>query len=276
MDCDEVNDLCDELTTMNKLALMLAVTALSLAAPAARADSSAHILETEPPDGATLGRQESLWVRIEYRSEEPISLWARPYLNGKEVKEAISNASLTYVGAGEALGWFALIEPGDVDEIRIKAGGGKPYREWELARQPVRLRWTDTVMSAEQRAPWVEEALAKEQARYAEDARQRAAEPVTMTDTALFSGFMLTVLALLVAGISVPLWSVWKWRGGWRMAAAVPACAILFVVAQIVLDTASDPTSHNLWPFEILQVGVTSLLFVGLLKLMRRFKRVQD
>ena len=260
---------------MHRIFVLLVVAALWLPVPTARADSSARILETQPAAAATLGHQEYLWVRIEYTSDEPISLWARPYRNGNEVQEAMSNTSLSYVGSGQALGWFALIESGDVDEIRIRAGGGKPYREWELTRQPVQLRWTDAAPSAEPRAQWVEDLLATEKARRAQDAQRRANEPVTTGATALFSGFMLLVLSLLIAGIGVPLWSVWRWRGGWRIAAAVPACVMLFVVLRIIVDTARDPTSHNLWPFEVLQFGIAALLIIGVLKLVRRFMDVQ-
>jgi hypothetical protein len=80
---------------------------------------------------------------------------------------------------------------------------------------------------------------------------------------------------LFIAGVAVPLWSVWKWRGGWKIAAAVPAAIILFVVARIVIDTARDPTSHNLWPFEILEFGLLGLAIIGALKLARRFLRVE-
>jgi len=44
-----------------------------------------------------------------------------------------------------------------------------------------------------------------------------------------------------------------------------------FVMARIVLGTASDPTSHNLWPFEILQVAVLSLVVIGVLVAARKF-----
>jgi hypothetical protein len=91
----------------------------------------------------------------------------------------------------------------------------------------------------------------------------------------LLSGFMFSVLVLLVAGITVPLWSVWRWRGRWRIAAAVPACAMVFVLLRIIVDTTRDPTSHNLWPFEILQIGVASLAMTGALKLARSFVRAQ-
>jgi len=252
----------------------LGIAALLLMAPAGNAATSARIVETQPSASATLGHQQSFNVRIAFSSDEAVSLWARPYRNGQQVKQAISNASLTYVGSGEALGWFALTEPGDVDEIRIKAGGGKPYREWEVVRQAVQLRWTAARSAEVPRAEWAEDLLATEKARYAEDARQRAAEPVSDGTTVLFSGFMFFVLALLIGGIGAPLWSVWKWRGGWRIAAAVPAAVMLFVVLRLIVDTARDPTSHNLWPFEILQFGVVALVLIGVLKLVRRIMGV--
>ena len=40
---------------------------------------------------------------------------------------------------------------------------------------------------------------------------------------------MLFMLVLLVAGIGIPLWSMWKWRGGWKIAAAIPVAVIAFV-----------------------------------------------
>lgn len=245
-----------------------------LLAPATQATTEAHIVATQPASDATLGRQQQFWVRMEYSTDETVSLWARPYRNGKEVKQAMSNASLSYTGAGEALGWFALTEPGEVDEIRVLAGGGKPYRQWELQRQPVRLRWSENQAAAEPQAEWVTDLLAVEKTRRDEAFAQRANEPVSAGSVALFSGFMLTVLAVLIAGIALPLWSVWKWRGGWRIAAALPVAAMGFVVLRILIGTAVDPTSHNLWPFEILQVGVVGLVVIGVLAGVRRIRGV--
>lgn len=247
-----------------------------LLAPAAQAATEAHIVATQPASDATLGRQQSFWVRMEYSTDEPVSLWARPYRNGKEVKKTMSNASLPYTGAGEALGWFALTEPGEVDEIRVMAGGGKPYRQWELQRQPVRLRWSANQPANEPQAEWVTDLLAVEKTRQDEAFAQRANEPVSAGSVALFSGFMVTVLAVLVAGIGLPLWSMWKWRGGWRIAAALPVTAMGFVVLRILIATAVDPTSHNLWPFEILQVGVVGLVVIGVLAVVRRVRGVRQ
>jgi hypothetical protein len=87
------------------------------------------------------------------------------------------------------------------------------------------------------------------------------------------SFFMLAVLALLLVGAGAPFWAVLKWRGGWRIAAAVPALVMAFVVGRIIVDTAIDPTSHNLWPFEILIWGGASAIAMGVLWLLRRFAR---
>lgn len=259
-----------------RILIAVALAALSLAAmPPAHAESGARIVDTQPSRDASLGRNQSFYVRIEYATDEPISLWARPYLDGKPVEKAMSNASARYTGKGEALGWFALIDPGAVDEIRIRAGGGKPYREWELAREPVRLQWTAADRSAAASAAWVDELKAADAARSREDAQRRASEPVTAGDLLLYNGFMLLMPALLLAGIGVPLWSVWKWRGAWRIAAAVPVAVVAFVGLRIVVDTARDPTSHNLWPFEIITYGAIALALIGALWLARRLMRVE-
>jgi NADPH:quinone reductase-like Zn-dependent oxidoreductase len=81
------------------------------------------------------------------------------------------------------------------------------------------------------------------------------------------SFFMAGVLGLLLVGAGAPLWGLWKWRGGWRIAAAVPALMMAFVIGRFVVDTARDPTSHNLWPFEILIWGGASAVVMGVLAL---------
>lgn len=262
-------------SAIKRLVLVPVLVLLSLgSSTSALAGSSAGIVETQPSTSATLGHGQSFYVRIEYSTDEPVSLWARPFLNGKEVERAMSNASSAYLGSGEALGWFELIDAGAVDEIRIKAGGGKPYREWVLASQPVQLRWTQASAAPEPRAAWVDELIAAEAARMHEDAQRRANEPVSVGGAALVSGFMLFMLVLLVAGIGIPLWSVWKWRGGWKIAAAIPVAVIAFVVLRILVDTARDPTSHNLWPFEIIIFGAVAVGIIGVLKIARRMMGV--
>jgi hypothetical protein len=251
--------------------LIAVLTLLASIAPVrADAESTARIVATSPAAPAVLGRGTTFYVRIEYRTDEPINLWARPYRGGRAVQNAISNASTRHSGSGEALGWFELREPGSVDEIRIRAGGGEPYREWELARMPVQIEWTSASAEPPARPEWVDQLAASEDAAMRAQMAERANEPMPAGSAVFFSGFMLLVLGLLVAGIAVPLWSVYKWRGGWRLAAAVPAALIGFVVLRIVVDTARDPTSHNLWPFEVLEFGAVALTAIGILKFIRR------
>ena len=87
------------------------------------------------------------------------------------------------------------------------------------------------------------------------------------------SGFMLAVLGLLAAALAWPAWALWKWRDSWRLAAAIPLLMMAVVVLRILIDTARDPTSHNLWPLEILMFGTGSIAIMGVLAVIRRFSR---
>ena len=123
-------------------------------------------------------------------------------------------------------------------------------------------------------AAWVGELSRQEAAVRRQAYEKRMSEPVTAAESAFMSGFMLTVLALLIAGLAWPAWAMWKWRGGWRAASAIPMVVMGFVVLRVIFDTARDPTSHNLWPFEILMWGAASFAFMFVLKIVRRFARV--
>ena len=68
-------------------------------------------------------------------------------------------------------------------------------------------------------------------------------------------------------GFVLPAWGVWRWHGAWRMAAVVPAAIMAFVVLRIVVDGLRDPTSHNLFPFEILMTGLLSVEMMAMLYL---------
>jgi hypothetical protein len=248
---------------------------LALAAASAAAELRVRVVATDPPAAAaTLGRFEPFYVRIQFDADEPVSLWARPYRNGKPVdRGARTNPSAKHTGSGYALGWVEFTEAAEVDEIRIRAGGGNPYREWVVASYPVKLAWTGQAPATRTHEPWVGELKRQADAAFKQAQREQASRPVSAGDTALMSGFMLAILGLLVGGLAAPAWAMWKWRGGWRGAAAVPAAIMAFVVLRIVVDTARDPTSHNLWPFELLMWGAASVAIVGVLALARRLLR---
>ena len=253
-----------------RLARCLLVLCAVLVAAAARAEVQARVAATDPPAEATLGRDEPFYVRIQFDADEPVSIWARPFLAGQPVGRTKSNASARHAGTGYALGWFSLGAAGAVDEVRIVVGGGKPYRERTVAAYPVKLTWTGEGATARTREPWVDDLRREAEAAFRQAAQERSRQPASAGDTALFAGFTLLVLALLAGSVAGPAWGLWKWRGGWRLAAAAPAALMAFVVLRIVIDVARDPTSHNLWPFEILIWGAASVAAIGALTLARR------
>jgi hypothetical protein len=250
-------------------ALLLAAASL---APAA--EPQLRVVETAPPVPATLGRDQPLYVRIAFSTDEPISIWARPYFQGKQVLRAKSNISYRYTGSGEALGWFSLDGRDEVDEIRIVTGGGKPYAERTVVQYSVQISGTGQVLAAfPPDPPWVA-GLKRANEDLARQAReQQRNEPVSAGALLLGPVFMLAVLALAVGGFAAPAWGLWKWRAPWRVAAAFPALLMAFVVGRIVVDTSRDPTSHNLWPFEILIYGAASVAIMAVLALIRRLRK---
>ncbi len=243
--------------------LLFAVSALPHAAHAA---TEVRVLETWPAgDSVTLARNQNFYLRIAYSTDEPVHIWARPYYRGEEAN-AGSNPSPIYSGSGEALGWFFFMEDGErVDEIRITAGDGSTSGTQLVATYAVDVRAGDRPSADAAEPAWVTELRNENERLQREAYEKQMSEPASAGDALLAGGFMLAVLAIGLGGIAAPLWALWRWQGLWRAAAAVPALIIGYVVLRIVIDTTRDPTSHNLWPFELLQAGAISLVLIGLL-----------
>lgn len=211
----------------------------------------------------------TVYLRIGYSAPAPVHLWARPYFRGRPA-EAGSSPSLQYSGDGETLGFFFLFKPGQVDEVRVSAGDGRPASTPEIARWPLSVAVEAGAPAPGAPPGWVAALRAQEHARADQLRAQAAQVPPSAGSIAWFGGFMLLMLGLAAAGIGWPLWALWRWRGGWRWLAAAPAAAVAFVLLRIVLDTARDPTSHNLWPFEVVMVAGASLVAMLALALVRR------
>ena len=83
--------------------------------------------------------------------------------------------------------------------------------------------------------------------------------------------FMLLIAALALSFIAAEGWALVRWQGIWRWLAGVPLLLVSVVVLRIIVDTSADPTSHNLWPFEVLGVMVLAGVALGGLQLVRIF-----
>jgi hypothetical protein len=228
----------------------------------ARAAATVQVLDTFPSGrDITLARNQNFNLRVAYSTDTPSGIWITPYLRDEPVAAGTS-PSATLSGSGETLAWFFLMRPGDeVDEIRIRAGNGGTSSTPVVAAYPVHLvGGTEVAQSAESPA-WVTELGDRARVAQEQAIRARNAQPETAGGMAVVSGFMLTALAFGVLGFGAPVWMIRRWSGPWRLAAAVPAALMAFVVLRIVVGVTRDPTSHNLWPFEIV---IASALCAGL------------
>lgn len=238
----------------------------------ARAQTAIEILATDPPGTTlTLGRNQNFYLRIRYNTDKPINIWVRPTFRGQEVK-AGTNTSATYTGRGEMLGWFFMMQPGDeVDQIDVRVGDGSAAGTRVVASYPLRIIAGSQPATGHREPSWVVDL--KRQAEEAQKAEfeRRQNEPQKPGDTLLFSGFVLLVFTVGIVGFGAPVRAMRRWQGGWRVAAAVPLVMLAFVVLRIVFGVARDPTSHNLWPFEILQVAALSVVIMLALLGARKF-----
>ena len=248
----------------------IALLVLALLPHFAAAELRVRVAETDPPSPAELGRDELLSLRLEYAGADNTSLWARPYFAGKPVLRAKTNPSRRHSGDGMALAWFSLDQADRVDEVRIRAGGGSPYREVDVATFPIDVRGTGVAGSGRERAVWVVELLRANDVALRAERATAAAQGTPSGDYLLMLGFGLAVVLLAAGGVILPAWAAWKWRGVWRILALLPLVSMAITIVRVVIDTARDPTSHNLWPFEILIQGVAGVAVVLVLALVRR------
>jgi hypothetical protein len=82
-----------------------------------------------------------------------------------------------------------------------------------------------------------------------------------------FDLLILVSLALAVAvDCGLAAWAILQTRGLLRFLAAMPLAVLLTWGVYLVLEIRAHPTSHNLWPFELLLVAALGCVFsVGLL-----------
>jgi len=74
---------------------------------------------------------------------------------------------------------------------------------------------------------------------------------------------------VMVVAFGPQIWAIKVWQGMWRWLAAAPLLLLGADALLILVSTSIDPTSHSLWPFEILMIALAGLPVVGLLWLVR-------
>lgn len=81
--------------------------------------------------------------------------------------------------------------------------------------------------------------------------------------------FVYFVAAMFFGFIGLEIWLIRNWSGLWKFIVALPLIALFAVAGKIIFDVRENPTSHNLWPFEIIILcgyGLGAVLLIAILK----------
>lgn len=85
--------------------------------------------------------------------------------------------------------------------------------------------------------------------------------------------FALFVFGLPLAYITLQVRALNRWDGTFRMAASLPVLAWTLWGLVFAIDVTRDPTSHNLFPFEI---PIGAILASGYLCVLAIFRRIMS
>lgn len=244
------------------LRLLTLLLLLAVVSPA-RAGHVVEVLETYPPGrDVTLGPGEKFYLRIAWSTDSMTRIFLRPYRDGEEVRTLNSPSPRYDNGSGETVAWFSFTDADDsVDELRLFVGNSKHRL---AATHAVTVR--SGVATARPPAPaWVAELET-----VVVEATGGPHEPPSDADQRWFKRFMLTVAGLALFGLLAPVWGVLRWRGRWRIAAAVPMVGMGLFVVFLLLTAVFNLDSLNLLPLVVLIAAVPSSLFMAILFVARK------
>ena len=235
----------------------LTVLLTALAVPAG-AQVRLFVADMDPSASATLGHWEQFSLRIEYETDRPIRIRGDAMLDGRRVTSINSGSPQYDAGEGEALFWFAYTDAARVDAIVVRAvdeDSGEVLAETE---RPVRLEWTGRAAARRKPAAWVERLQAQHAARMRRQIQVSAGEE-SPAATLFFMAMTWSVPVYIV----LQLVALWRMRGGWRVAAAVPAVPMGLVLVYTLLAMLAG---SNLFPLMLLFASPPAAVYlIGLL-----------
>jgi len=158
-----------------------------------------------------------------------------------------------------------------VDGIHVKMVERRSQRVLAETEYPIALTFSGASGTSRERAAWAIQLSDSQQQLFRTRAREAASRSGGVGSAFFGLGFMLVVITIFAAMFLWPAYAIYRWTGWWRIAAALPLFVIAVVVLRIIVDTHHDPTSHNLWPFEIVMFGGGGLVFMAALNIGRRF-----
>ena len=239
--------------------MALAITLLIVAAAvAANADAPAapqlDVLATSPASPATLGRHGTFYLRFRIVAPFPVVVALHPYDHGTDVLRAMGNSGEPTEPAGDSTdaGFFFLLakQPQHVDEVRLVVARADDRTSQWVFPHAVDLTFDPADVSPTPPEPsWVNDWKIAREARFRAAAEASGGSGVGMWIALLV---LPILLGLPLVALGLPIYFLWRWRGPRRLLAALPLVVLAGKLATVWVDLAADPTSHNLWPLELL------------------------
>ena len=82
----------------------------------------------------------------------------------------------------------------------------------------------------------------------------------------------LIIAAVLFFGaIALNVTLIRRWRGLWRAIACLPILALMIWTGVIIISIMLDPSSHNLWPLELVLWSFAALVTLGVITIVKYF-----
>ena len=232
---------------------MAAASGLGMGSAAAGASPDVRIADTDPPLTRNLSRNTVLYLHLRYRSEAPLRVQVKGFLEGAEVVDGVSwNPSPPYpAGEGEAIVWIAYSKPSRLDELRVEISDGN-WQPVLILKQPANIAWTGLVADEPERAEWVKRLR---------DAQQKATHESIAKIGDDWPGNLLGFFAM----ISVPGYFVLqilfglRWSGWWRIAALIPLAIMLPAIGHAVFALSAG---SNIWPIVMILTAPIGFLYL--------------
>jgi len=92
---------------------------------------------------------------------------------------------------------------------------------------------------------------------------------MSVLEELLFPLIGIAVLGLPLLAIVLPILAMRRWQGAWRLLAGLTMVPLIYDLFRIVTGLAADPTSHNLFPLEMVLWSAPGLFLLLLLWLIR-------
>lgn len=236
-----------------------AVLALVLLAASAAAEVRVEVMETDPTSPTILKSWESFYLRVRYETDRPIRVKARAFLDGKEVTTIAGGSPRYDDGKGETLVWLSFAKPARVDRVVVNAEDARTPGTLAETALAVDLTWIKDQQSVPRIKPkWVTQMQAHQ---------DRLVETQLAARSEGHDGAGTPGVPILVFGVPLYLilhpWALWRLRGRWRLAAAVPLVPMLGVLGYTIIAFLAG--SHLFPPVLVLSASATSLYLGALL-----------